>query len=101
MERVRLTLDRIAKAECPPGKQQAFLWDKDSPRLAVRTTRKGAKSFIFEGKLDRSTIRRTIGDVRVWNLDDARKEANRLQTLIDQGIDPRELDKEKKEKKAN
>ena len=56
----------------------------------------GAKSFIFEMKYQRQTIRRTIGDVRAWQLDDARIEANRLQTLVDQGIDPRELDREKK-----
>ena len=30
----------------------------------------------------------TIGDVRVWLLEDARKEANRLQALVDQGLDP-------------
>lgn len=100
MKRVKLTPERIAKATCLAGKQQAFMWDTESPRLAVRTTAKGAKSFIFEGKLDRATIRRTIGDIRVWNLDDARKEANRLQALIDQGIDPRELDRDLREQKA-
>jgi hypothetical protein len=50
----------------------------------------GAKSFIFESKLNRQTVRVTIGDVRAWNLADARDEARRLQTLIDQGIDPRQ-----------
>ena len=32
----------------------------------------------------------TIGDVRTWTLEPARNEARRLQTLIDQGIDPRQ-----------
>jgi integrase len=35
-------------------------------------------------------LRLTIGDVRAWGIDAARAEARRLQTLIDQGIDPRQ-----------
>jgi integrase len=89
VQRERLTPDRIRRFSCAEGVKQAFLWDTEAPRLAVRTTA-GAKSFIFEAKLHRQTIRMTIGDVRAWNLDDARAEARRLQTLVDQGIDPRE-----------
>ena len=99
MQRERLTLARIAAFACPEGKQQAFLWDTDAPRLAVRATA-GAKSFIFESKLNRQTIRRTIGDVKNWKLDEAREEARRLQTLVDKGADPRELDREQAETKA-
>lgn len=61
------------------------------PRLAVRATAAGAKAFIFETKLNRQTIRLTIGDVRAWNLDDARAEARRLQTIVDAGRDPRQV----------
>lgn len=89
MQRERLTPDRIRRFSCPADAKQSFLWDTDAPRLAVRATT-GAKSFIFEAKLNRQTIRVTIGDVRAWNLDDARTEARRLQTLTDQGIDPRQ-----------
>lgn len=99
MQRERLTPDRIRRFECQPELKQAFLWDTEAPRLAVRAT-PGSKSFIFESKLERQTIRRTIGDVRAWVLDDARMEARRLQTLVDQGVDPRELDREKAEEKA-
>ena len=93
MERVNLTPERIRRAVCPPGKQQIFLWDEASPRLGVRITA-GSKSFIFETKIHRKTIRRTIGACSVWTVESARKEANRLQSLIDQGIDPRELEEE-------
>lgn len=89
MLRERLTLDRIRRFACPADVRQAFLWDIEAPRLAVRATA-GAKSFIFETKLHRQTIRQTIGDVRMWNVEDARAEARRLQTLVDQGIDPRQ-----------
>jgi integrase len=89
MQRERLTPDRIRRFTCSAGAAQTFLWDTEAPRLAVRAT-VGAKSFIFESKLNRKTIRVTIGDVKTWNLDDARAEARRLQTLTDQGIDPRQ-----------
>lgn len=89
MQRERLTPPRIKSFTCPADAKQAFLWDTEAPRLAVRATA-GAKSFIFEAKLNRQTVRVTIGDVRAWNLDDARAEARRLQTLIDRGIDPRQ-----------
>ncbi|CAI07639.1 integrase family protein [Aromatoleum aromaticum] len=99
MQRERLTPDRIRRFNCPDGTKQAFLWDTVAPRLAVRATA-GAKSYIFEAKLNRQTIRRTIGDVRAWNLDDARAEANRLQVLVESGTDPRELDRQEAEAKA-
>lgn len=106
MERVRLTLERISALTCPTEKQQAFLWDSEAIGLAVRVTSSGAKSFIFESKLNRRTIRITLGDVRAWVLNSvwsgkgeakreiqrgAREEASRLKTIIDQGKDPRQL----------
>ena len=89
MQRERLTPERIRRFNCGPEVKQAFVWDSEAPRLAVRATA-GAKSFVFEAKLNRQTVRLTIGNVKAWNLDDARAEARRLQTLIDQGIDPRQ-----------
>ncbi|WP_413540946.1 hypothetical protein [Burkholderia thailandensis] len=37
------------------------------------------------------TIRLTIGNIQVWDLDRARTEAARLKTLVDDGEDPREI----------
>ncbi|HOX15843.1 MAG TPA: integrase family protein [Smithellaceae bacterium] len=100
MQRENLTIERIKRFSCPVGKSQAFIWDKDVQRLAVRVTSSGVKAFIFEGKLDRSTIRWTIGKTGDWTIEDARKEARRLQTLIDKGIDPREQEQQQKAEKA-
>ncbi len=100
MQRERLTPERIRRFTCAPNTKQAFLFDTEAPRLAVRTTESGAKSFVFETKLNRTTIRTTIGDVRVWDIDSARAEARRLQTLVDTGIDPREQKREQEEAKA-
>jgi len=100
MERENLTAERIQEFTCSPVKQQSFLWDKSMQRLAVRATAGGVKAFIFEGKLDRSTIRKTIGKTDVWTVQDARKEARRLQTVIDRGIDPRVQERAQKAEKA-
>ena len=99
MKRERLTPDRIRRFACPDGTHQAFLWDTIASRLAVRATAR-AKSFVFEAKLNRQTIRRTIGDVAAWNLDEARAEANRLQVMVESGTDPRELDRQREAEKV-
>lgn len=95
-----LTAGTIERLSCPPGKTQAFLRDSVSPGLRVRVTAAGAKSFVFEAKLNRQTIRRTIGDVRAWSIADARHEANRLRVALDQGDDPRELERQREAAKA-
>lgn len=89
MPRIKLTAGRIRDFDRPTDKAQVFLWDTEVPGLGVRATA-GAKAYIFQGKLNGKDLRITIGDVRAWNLDDARVEARRLQTLIDQGTDPRQ-----------
>ena len=96
MARIKLTAGRIREFTCPTGKTQSFLWDSETPGLAVRATA-GARAFVYQGKLNNKDFRVTIGDVRAWNLDDARTEARRLQTLVDQGIDPREEKRERLE----
>jgi len=96
----------IIRLTCPAGKQQAFLRDTKAPGLRVRATPASAKnpdgfkSFVFEAKLNRQTIRRTIGDVRAWTIEAARNEANRLRVTLDAGDDPRELERDKLAAKA-
>jgi len=94
-----LSVGLIDGLVCPAGKSQAFLRDRKSTSLKVRVTAGGARSFVFEAKLHRSTIRRTIGSAGTkgaWSIEDARIEANRLRVLLDQGNDPRELDKQQR-----
>lgn len=95
-----LSAGLIEALTCPAGKTQAFLRDRKTPGLRVRATAGGAKSYVFEGKLNRQTIRRTIGDVRAWSIEEARAEANRQRVLLDSGTDPRELEREGRAQKA-
>lgn len=90
-----LTAGLIERLTCPAGKAQAFLRDTKAPALRVRVTPSGAKAFVFEAKLKRDTVRRTIGDVRSWTIERARAEANRLRVLVDSGHDPRELERQR------
>lgn len=99
-ERVNLTEGAIERLTCPAGKLQAFMRDTEAPGLRVRVTAAGAKSFVFEAKLNRQTIRRTIGDVRSWTIPQARAEARRLAVVLDNGQDPRELERQQQEQKA-
>jgi len=90
-----LTAGLIERLVCPAGKLQAFLRDAKAPGLRVRVTAAGAKSFVFEAKLHRQTIRRTLGDVRAWSIEAARNEANRLRVTLDGGTDPREVERDR------
>ena len=99
-ERINLTVGAIERLTCPAGKQQAFMRDSEAPGLRVRVTAAGAKSFVYEGKLNRQTIRRTIGDVKLWSIEQARTEARRLAVVLDGGQDPREIERQQQAAKA-
>ena len=99
-ERVNLTAGAIERLACPTGKQQAFMRDSEAPGLRVRVTAAGAKSFVYESKLNRQTIRRTIGDVKLWSIEQARTEARRLAVVLDNGQDPREIERQQQADKA-
>jgi integrase len=90
-----LTTGLIARLSCPSGKQQAFLRDTDTKGLRVRVTKNDAKSFVFEKKLNRQTVRCTIGDVGNWSIEAARIEARRLSVMLDAKIDPREVERDR------
>lgn len=98
---IELTAGVIDRLTCRTDiKAQAFLRDTKAPGLRVRVTSSGAKSFVFEAKLNRKTIRRTIGDVRAWTIEQARAESRRLAVMLDSGHDPRELERQKLAQKA-
>lgn len=92
---IELTAGAIDRLTCRTDiKAQAFLRDTKAPGLRVRVTNTGAKSFVFEAKLNRQTIRRTIGDVKAWSIEQARAEARRLAVVLDSGQDPREIERQ-------
>lgn len=91
VRKIKFTAGRVDEFACESGKSQSFLWDTASPGLGLRVTANAAKSYIFQGKLNGSTIRLTIGDPRTWDIAKAQAEARRLKVLIDNGQDPRKV----------
>lgn len=102
IDRQNLTAGLIERLTCPDGKDKAFLRDSTVPGLSVRVTASGAKSFVFQAKLDRNTfLSRTLGDVKTWTIEQARTEAKRLAVQVDCGVDPRDADaSERQEREA-
>ncbi|MFI8146082.1 tyrosine-type recombinase/integrase [Acinetobacter sp. ABJ_C5_2] len=99
--KTKFTSVKVLKFDPPAeGKNQVFYWDSDTPSLSVRVTQNENRSYIFQSRVSGKSIRITIGGVTVWSLDDARKEARRLQQLCDQGIDPRRSKAEENEKNS-
>ena len=93
--RVRLTAGRVDAFTCPTGKPQAFLWDTDTPTLALRATPTGRKTYIFESRLNGATIRINIGTLADWPIEKARTKAQGLKMLVDGGTDPREVERDR------
>lgn len=91
MAKVNFTADRVAAFQCESGKQQSIMWDAKTPGLGLRVTAAGARSYIFETRLEGKTLRITIGDVRTWTVAKAQAEATRYKAQTDQGIDPRQV----------
>ena len=83
-----LTVGLIERLACPEGKEQAFLRDALVPGLRVRVSAQGAKSFVFERKIGQRTVRRTLGDVRILTIDDARAKARQAHIDLDEGKEP-------------
>lgn len=104
INRVRLTAGRVDAFSCPKGKPQAFLWDTDTPTLALRATPTGRKTYVFESRLNGTTVRITIGTPTDWPIEKARTKAQGLKMLVDAGTDPREVERDRQaaaaEKKA-
>lgn len=97
--RVRLTAGRVESFTCPPEKSQAFLWDTDTPTLALRATPTGRKTYVFESRLNGATLRINIGTLAA-TLEQARAKATALAVMVDSGIDPREVERQQQAEKA-
>jgi integrase len=89
MAKVKFTAGRVTGFKCEDGKGQSFLWDSEAPGLGLRATASGAKSYMFQSKLNGQAIRVTIGAPGTWAIQEAQAEARRLKVITDNGQDPR------------
>ncbi len=94
--KVPFTAGRVSKFCCEAGKAASFLWDAESKGFGLKASAGGSKNYVLESRLETgATLRLTIGSTKTWTLSAARDEARRLQTMIDQGIDPRQEKRER------
>ncbi len=87
MAKIKFTAGRVDGFRCEDSKSQSFRWDATAPGLALRATINGAKSYMFQAKLNGQAIRVTIGAPGTWSIQEA--QARRLKVIIDNGQDPR------------
>lgn len=97
-------ITKRAVDELAVAPSNTFLWDNEVKGFGIKCTPTGAKSYLYQyrmGGRGTKVQRVTIGKHGTWTPDAARKEAKRLDQLVDQGIDPsaakRELVREKVE----
>lgn len=75
-------------AQTGKTKNQELYWDTVFPGLGLRVTKAGAKSYIFETRLNGKRKRITIGSMSTFTPEQARREAQKLSYQIKTGIDP-------------
>jgi integrase len=83
--------DHILKTKClPPASGNRVYYDSEVTGLGFRVTAAGAKSFIFNYRINRRERRYTIGPYGrdQWTLAAARKRAGELRKMIERGEDP-------------
>jgi integrase len=87
----RLLSDTFVRAlqPAPAGKRHDY-WDTKVPGFGVRTTDRGAKSYVLYTRYppSKSPARRALGDAGKMTLAAGRKKAREWLDLIEQGIDP-------------
>ncbi len=74
--------------------------DADKKGLRLRVTRAGGKAWQFETRISGKLFTRALGGWPAVSIDTARAEAHRLRGLTEQGIDPREGERQQEADKA-
>ena len=88
-----LTHGLLERATCPLDKPFVLLKDSNKKGLRVRITPFG-KHWQFETRIKGKLFTRALGEWPAVNIPQAQSEAHRLRGLTEQGIDPRELERQ-------
>jgi integrase len=88
----RLTAAVVKSANAP-----GLIWDEAVKGFCLRTYPSGAKSFLLSYWVNGRERRYTIGNFPTWTLEAARLEAKALRRRIDQGGDPIQEKRERRE----
>src|SRR5258706_8031594 len=97
---IRFTDAFVRGLTLPAGKADHIQWDPDLPGFGVRL-RPGKASFVVQYRFGVDQRRKSIGDVRKINLDDARSVARKRFAQIELGIDPDAAEKQRDAEQAS
>src|SRR5262245_3810813 len=91
MAREKLSDTYIQSKKRVPKEGRSETMDTEAPRLGLRVTNKGHRSFIYLGRFPGSSnpTRRLIGDYPTTTLEEARETAHAWDKLLAKGIDPK------------
>jgi len=94
-----LTHGLLDRAACPDGSPFVLVRDADKKGLRLRVTKAGGKAWQFETRISGKLFTRALGGWPAVSIETARQEAHRLRGLTEQGIDPREIERQQQESK--
>lgn len=97
MARNKLTAAGIDKLQAPQT-GQVEIFDELLPGFGVRLSSSGTKAWFVMTRINGKLIRVTLGRHPAMSLGDARKRARQILRLASEGIDPRRIEQEKKDK---
>jgi hypothetical protein len=86
-DRIRFTDTFVRRLTLPAGKVDHIQWDPDLPGFGVRL-RPAKASYVVQYRVGLEQRRKSLGDVRKVNLDDARGIARKRFAQVELGIDP-------------
>jgi hypothetical protein len=85
-----ITTKAVVQSATFPDRGQAFIRDDSIEGFALRLTAKGAKSFVWEGRIKGRPRRITIGQFPDLSVAAARTRAHKIRAAIIEGRDPSE-----------
>lgn len=95
-----LTSGLLKRAACPPDSPFVLVRDADKKGLRLRVTQAGGKHWQFETRIKGKLFTRALGEWPAVSIEQAKAEAHRLRGLTEQGIDPRDIERQQQEAKA-
>lgn len=95
-----LTHGLLERARCPEGVPFVLVRDADKKGLRLRVTQAGGKHWQFETRIKGKLFTRALGEWPSVSIDVAKAEAHRLRGLTEQGVDPRDIERQQQETKA-
>ncbi len=95
-----LTHDLLERAACPPELPFVLVKDADKKGLRLRVTKAGGKHWQFESRVKGKLFTRALGEWPTVPIGDAQAQAHRLRGMTEQGIDPREIERQQEADKA-